>query len=293
MNKLIEKFAALFDNVSKTLPLARIIEVSCYIAGAGAFGVFLRWMQDQLAFNDAGLPEKSAFHVFLPVYLLIAALVLGNFVRRYAKEGLSLPEDFFAAFENKGWLYGVVRWVVGLTMSLGGVVTLMTTELDKHADMLRILAVLAILAGLAYALTLELASRGAANPTLLCALTLFPMALYAFWLIYCYSRNSINGVAWSYMVEVATVCMAMLAFFRVAGFAFAAPSWKRCMFDVSFAAALCLTSLADERYLGMQLILFATALMLLFCNWLMTCALVKTGETPVEPEADDGGFAKL
>lgn len=293
MNELMEKFRALFDNVSKTLPLTRLIEVSCYIAGAGAFGVFLRWMQDQLAFNDAGLPERSAFHVMLPVYLLIAAGVFYRFVRRYEREGLGLGEDFFAVFANRGWLYALIRWAIGLLMLVGGLVTLATTELDKYADMLRILAILAIAAGLAYSLRLELANREKSNMGVLAALSLVPMLLYAMWLIYCYRRNSINGVVWSYVVEVATVCMAMLAFYRVAGFAFGAPNWRRCLFDVSFAAALCLTSLADERYLGMQLILFATALMFLFDNWLMVCALVKTEENSPAPETDSGGFERL
>ena len=41
------------------------LELICYIAGAGAFGVFLRWMQLQLAFNELGLPEKSRVHAVL------------------------------------------------------------------------------------------------------------------------------------------------------------------------------------------------------------------------------------
>ena len=28
------------------------LEITCYVAGAGAFGVFLRWLQDQLAFDE-------------------------------------------------------------------------------------------------------------------------------------------------------------------------------------------------------------------------------------------------
>ena len=41
------------------------LELACYIGGAGAFGVFLRWLQLQLAFNELGLPDPSAFHVGL------------------------------------------------------------------------------------------------------------------------------------------------------------------------------------------------------------------------------------
>ena len=295
MTTLLEKFSALFEKVSKTLPLSRIIEVSCYIAGAGAFGVFFRWIQDQLAFDDAGLPESSLLHYLLPLYLVVAALVMRRFIRRYEKEGLAVSDDICTAFANDGALYGFLRWAIGLMMTVGGLVTLMTTELDKYGDMLRILAILAMLSGLAWALTLELIRRRSANRGLLCVLMLIPMLLYAFWLIYCYRRNSINGVIWSYVVEVATVCAALLAFFRAAGYAFDAPNWKRCVFDVSFAAELCLTSLADERYLGMQLILFATALMFLLYNWIMVCSLTRTEEKPEEEPAEvsDGGFEKL
>ena len=293
MNEMLEGLRAKFDKISRTLKLDEVIEVSLYIAGAGAFGVFLRWMQDQLAFNEAGLPEKSAFHVLVPLYLLLAAYVLYGFVRRYGKRGLSVPEDFFAAFANQGGIYIALRWGVGGLMMLSGLVTLMTTELDKYAGMLRILAILAVLSGLAFALLLHFAERGSAEPRLLCTLTLLPLLLYAFWLVYTYRSNSINGVAWSYLIEVVTVCMALLAFFRLAGFAFAAPNWRRCLFDVSFAAALCLTSIADERYLGMQLILFSTALMLLSLNWILTCNLVKTEEPPQEGAQEDGGFEKL
>ena len=44
------------------------LELTLYAAGAGAFGVFLRWLEDQLAFNELGLAEKSA------VWLLPACL---------------------------------------------------------------------------------------------------------------------------------------------------------------------------------------------------------------------------
>ena len=30
------------------------LEKTCYVGGAGAFGVFIRWLQLQVAFNDDG-----------------------------------------------------------------------------------------------------------------------------------------------------------------------------------------------------------------------------------------------
>ena len=272
----------------------KVMEISCYIAGAGAFGVFLRWMQDQLAFNEYGLADPSAFHVILPVYLLVCALVFRSFVKRYDKAGFSLPESFHAAFRNEGKLYAALRWVIGGLMVVGGVVLLMTSELDKYAGMLRVLSLAAILAGASFTALTTLANREDAKPTLLCVLAFLPILLYAIWLIYCYRANSINSVIWSYVVDVGTVIMAMIAFFRVAGFPFSAPKPRRCFFSLMFGAMLCLLSLADERYMGMHLILFSSALMFLFYNWVLVCNLQKTEEKE-KPEAEttDDGFEHL
>ena len=270
------------------------MEISCYVAGAGAFGVFLRWLQDQLAFNEYGLPDPSAFHVMLPVYILICALVFRHFVKRYDKAGLSVPEDFGAAFRNEGRLYAALRWLIGGLMVLGGILLLMTSELDKYAGMLRVLSIVAILAGASFTALTTLANREDARPNLLCALAFVPIFLYAVWLVYCYRANSINSVIWGYVVEVGTVIMAMLAFFRVAGFPFNTPKPRRCLFDIMLAAMLCLLSLADERYMGMHLILFSSALMFLFYNWVLICNLQKTG-TPeaAKTETADDGFEHL
>lgn len=33
------------------------LELGCYVAGGGAFGMFLRWLQLQLGFNELGLAD--------------------------------------------------------------------------------------------------------------------------------------------------------------------------------------------------------------------------------------------
>ena len=92
------------------------LELACYIGGAGAFGVFLRWLQLQLAFNELGLPDPSAFHIGLILYVVAAALVFLYFVRRYENQHLYLPDEFPAAFSNTGRLYLAVRIVAGLLL---------------------------------------------------------------------------------------------------------------------------------------------------------------------------------
>ena len=56
---------------------------------------------------------------------------------------------------------------------------------------------------------------------------------------------------------------------------------------------MCIMSLADERYMGMQLILLASAGMLLLYVWILVRNLEKQDKKPAEPAADEGGFEKL
>ena len=46
----------------KYLNRKRALEISCYVVGAGAFGVFVRWLQVMMAFNEEGLVDKSFFN---------------------------------------------------------------------------------------------------------------------------------------------------------------------------------------------------------------------------------------
>ena len=70
---------------------SKSLEVSCYVLGAGAFGVFFRWMQLQLAYNAEGLPDRSVWNFFIILLIAVAAGIFWYFIRRNEKAGLSLP----------------------------------------------------------------------------------------------------------------------------------------------------------------------------------------------------------
>ena len=270
----------------------KALEISCYVGGAGAFGVFLRWLQDMLAFNDDGLADPSAFHVLVPAFILAAALVFRHFLTVFEKNNQVLPEEYRLAFRNESRLFKPIRWAIGLIMAAGGLLLLMTSELDKFAGLLRVLSLAAIAVGVAFPLLMSAPGQEKNNINFLCLLSFLPIFLYATWLIYDYRANAINSVVWSYVLEVATVIAAMVAFFRIAGFFFGAPKPKKAMFSAMLAAMLCLMSLADERYMGMHVILFASALMLVFMNWVMIENL-QQGEVKKEAPKKDDGFDHL
>ena len=272
------------------------LEVSCYVCGAGAFGVFFRWLQDQMAFDDAGLAERSVFNYLVPLLILAAALLFNRFIEQAKSEKLYIPRDYCQALRNEGKLYTLARWVCGLVMVLGGVLLVSSCETDKDAKLMFILAGLAIASGLCYPLLL-----GSANdkygklrhPTLASAGATLPVLMFALWLIICYKQNALNSVLWSYLIEMASVIVALLAFFRAAGFAFGAvKSWPT-LFNIMLGVMMCIMSLADERYMGMHIIMLGAALQLLMYVWVLIKNMQKKQLKAREEQLPQDGFERL
>jgi hypothetical protein len=86
----------------------------------------------------------------------------------------------------------------------------------------------------------------------------------------------------------------MMGFFRVGGFAFHVSDGYRALFASMLGSAICIMALADERYMGMQLILLSSAGMLLLYVWILVRNLKRTDEKPEDgPDLEAGGFEKL
>ena len=95
------------------------LEITCYTAGAGAFGVFFRWLQVQLAFDENGLNEKSFFNVLVPLLIVASALLFRHFVEQMRMRHIDVPGDFCHALYNPGKLFTILRWLVGFVMVAG------------------------------------------------------------------------------------------------------------------------------------------------------------------------------
>ena len=272
------------------------LEVSCYVCGAGAFGVFFRWLQDQMAFDDAGLAERSVFNYLVPLLILAAALLFNRFIEQAKSEKLYIPRDYCQALRNEGKLYTLARWVCGLVMVLGGVLLVSSCETDKDAKLMFILAGLAIASGLCYPLLLASANDKYGklrHPTLASAGATLPVLMFALWLIICYKQNALNSVLWSYLIEMASVIVALLAFFRAAGFAFGAvKSWPT-LFNIMLGVMMCIMSLADERYMGMHIIMLGAALQLLLYVWVLIKNMQKKQLKAREEQLPQDGFERL
>lgn len=270
----------------------KALEINAYVAGAGAFGVFFRWMQRQLAFED-GLVKGSVWNVIVPLSILVVGYVFLRFVDRFKNERCYLPDELEEALVSPGKLYTIVRWAVGILMCVGALAVLATCETDKNAVMLRVVALLAGLTGVTFPQILSAANQKKAwlGPKVLCLFSFLPMLLFAVWLILSYKENAINSVIWDYSIEIITLCVGMVSFFRVGGFAFGQPNCWRAMFFAMFGAFLCIMSLADSRNIGLQIILLSAALMLINYNWIMVANL--RSRAAEEKEAPSDGFERL
>ena len=271
------------------------LELCCYVAGAGTFGVFLRWLQVQLAFNELGLPDPSGLHIVVLLFVAVCAAVFYYFIRRFAKARLYLPDDFSVAFSNNGRLYSIVRVAAGVILCVGAILLFMKSDGDKNSTDYRVLSLLGLMSGAAFPVWLSSANREKKpSAWLLCALAFVPMVWLAAWMVLCYKFNTINSVIWSFIVELGAVTVSMFAFFRLGGYVFGKPKWKPCLFFCMFSAMLCIMALADERYLGMQVMFLAIVAENLTCCWIMVRNLEQK-EAPVRAPRKEstGGFEEL
>ena len=283
------------NNSKLPTPEMRALEISCYVAGAGAFGVFLRWLQVQLAFNEIGLADKSFFHVIVILYLLVAALLFLRFIDQQGRHRLYLPDDYLAAFSNSGRLYTFIRFAITAFMALGSLVLFIEAETDKNDVALRIVAMMGFLSSFCFFFFARSADGEREPDTrLLCIVSFFMVAFYTAWLIVSYKVNGINSVIWSFIIEILALMMTAIAWFRLAGYPFGKPRGQNCIFTAMAAAMLDIMALADDRHMGMQIMFFTSSLILLYMNWLMVKNL-QPGKAPPRrrKEEDLGGFEDL
>ena len=269
------------------------LELLCYVAGAGAFGVLIRWLQLQLAFNETGLADRSLLHVLVVLFVLGAAGLFLWFIRRYEKDRLYVSDAFPEAFAARERIYQIARIALGLVMCAGAALLYTQTQTDRNSRDYMILSILALLSGLSFPVWLGFANREEQpNPGVLCLLAFFPMLFLSAWLVICYKLNTINSVIWSYFPELVTVAVSMFAFFRLGGYSFGRPKWQRTLFCCMLAAMLCFLSLADERYLGLQVLFIAMAGEFLLCSWIMVRNFRQGAALPKKKE-NTGGFESL
>ena len=243
--------------------------LSCYVCALGAFGAFFRWLQMQVARDaETGMMDSSILSILVPLTILCAAVLFYLRLKKLCDGEKALPTEFYAALKGSSVLCPVISWVIGVFTAIGGVVTMLNVTLDAQRGLYIVIAALGILCGLSFPLICS-AARKRYSPGLTSLFMTLPVIMYCLWLIACYKANSNNPNLWVYAIEIIAVCCIITAFYYTAGFPYgrAKPRWAAyfCM----MGAFLGFVTLADGRYLGLQLMLLGSVGMLIMENWLI------------------------
>ena len=243
--------------------------LSCYVCALGAFGAFFRWLQMQVARDaETGMMNPSILNILVPLTIICAAVLFYLRLKKLVDDGKVLPTEFYSALKGSSVLCPVISWVIGGVTAIGGVVAMLNLALDAQRGLYTVIACLAILCGLSFPLICSAAHKRY-SPGLTSLFMTLPVVMYCLWLIACYKANSNNPNLWVYAIEIIAVCCIITAFYYTAGFPYgrAKPRWAAyfCM----MGAFLGFVTLADGRYLGLQLMLLGSVGMLIMENWLI------------------------
>ena len=269
--------------------------ICCFTCAAGAIGAFCRWLQNQIAFDSAGLSKNSPWNYFVALVLVAAALCFWFFVRKYSDSGLVMEKDFYSVFRGSTRFFVTGAWLIGAAMIFGGLILIATMGDDLPQVLYRAIAILGILSGVAFPL-MATGSEKRLSPGLNSLFATVPVLLFCLWLITSYKQNSTNPTVWAYAVEILAAAGSLLAFFYCAGYPYGRARPRSSLYFSMLGAFLCVVTLADDRGFGLQLMFFSAAAMQLFWAWMIVSNMHNPEpetetDTNTEPAFSAGGEA--
>ena len=272
-------------------PTRLALETVLYTAGASAVGMFVRWMQKMLAFDDNDLPNPGFWHYAYVAIIIIAAIVFIRRTDRLKNRRMFIPSKFGPAYRAEGKIYVILELLSSLIIIVGAALVLANCEAERNASLLRITSILGIISAIILPLLMRTAVTGLLPARVRPLLSSIPILWVTVWLISTYVGNSINSVVLDYGLEIITVCVLMISFYRFAGAFFASFVPNRVLFFSMFSCFMCVMCLADDRLVGLQIMLFGIAVFFGTLTWI----LVRNAVPAEDPDriAIDTGFERL
>ncbi len=264
--------------------------VSLCITGVfGAFGAFFRWIQNLTAYEiSTGLYSSGNIWGIAIIALGILFCTV-QAVRSYMfrSEKLCLPNDTHEVYGAKNLVFRYTYRIFALLLAIGALIVLLTPQYGVFANSDRLLGILGLGAALGFFVLMYSADkRRTAGPDAFgCVLMVI---FYGYWLVASYRENTATPTIWAYSAEIVALAASLLAVYYVAGVPFTKPAPYLTPFFTQLSALLCLVTLPDERAMGKQIMIMATASIMLLFSWQTISALRvrKDDEDNVEaPEA--------
>jgi len=219
----------------------------------GAAGFMLRLAQRQLFDPLTGLPQASALHGAVLLFLLLSTAVVLFLARKEA----FTPEEFETAFPFDGKA-SVLCVVLGAALLLGAAAEQFFSYLLLNELLLGILGLLMVLTAAGLFLVLRDCRKGAVSRSYL----LLPaICLVALLLVVAYRAEASNSVLLSYYVQVLAQAALLLQHYYLAAAAYTPEKSRPCAFFAALSVLLCLTAAADVGKIVGWLFYLAMALL--------------------------------
>lgn len=241
----------------------------------GVFGAFLRWLQNRLAFDDAGLaiPGAPVSVVYLVFSLLMLAGMLGIvflWLNRFEK-----PEFGEDALRVGSALPTVLSWVFCTAFAAAGVLLMFSAGDSRLSLLQRLFGAAAVIAGAC--LPAMPARQVYENAGVIGkrAASVILVVFFGLWLVFSYLTHADEPVLWIYVPEVLAVAASLLAFYYVAAWFFGRAKPNSAFLFLQLGAFLDLCTLPDARKRSVTLLLAATAAMLLMLEYVVLSNLTE------------------
>lgn len=256
------------------------------VVGAGAFGAFCRWLQNQIAFDENGLSTNSPLNILVFLVVLGVAIWFFLIVQGIHERNMTVSDDVRAAFAGTGEREMIVPMIIGVAEVLGGLILILTGLGNSSPALTLVFAVCAMLSGVLTPVLFRSLGSDVSNGTIALLMTI-PILLYGIGLINCYKINATNPSVWTYSIQILAYACCAVAFYYVAGFAYGRTSPFKTLYFSMLGAFLSILVVADNLNLGLVLIVVSNAVLLLFYCVRMMSNMEEGPEDPERRESEE------
>lgn len=256
------------------------------VVGAGAFGAFCRWLQNQIAFDENGLSTNSPLNILVFLVVLGVAIWFFLIVQGIHERNMTVSDDVRAAFAGTGEREMIVPMIIGVVEVLGGLILILTGLGNSSPALTLVFAVCAMLSGVLTPVLFRSLGSDVSNGTIALLMTI-PILLYGIGLINCYKINATNPSVWTYSIQILAYACCAVAFYYVAGFAYGRTSPFKTLYFSMLGAFLSILVVTDNLNLGLVLIVVSNATLLLFYCVRMMSNMEEGPEDPERKESEE------
>lgn len=293
MEEFIERFKKLLGIETRILSPqeSAAVEAGLYAICAAAIGMFSRWMQRMMAFNDDGLPDPSFWNFAIFAIALGVALIFTRRIDKMKNRRWFLTKNYVEVYstDNK-WLLAASN-LGAVIMCLGGILLITETTNEQRQLFYICTGILGAATGIELVAVIHSARNARFRPKTLRLMSIIPMVFLSVWLICTYQANSINPLVINFGLQIITICILMMTVFRLAGIFFYSFKPSRTMFLCMFGSYVCSMNIPESIFFGETLLFIGIAVILICYTWIMICNMQER-DAPGEYRIQDG-FERL